>query len=400
MSDQAVIEERNAYETEAGYLNVERLIEETKMFAFVVGARNIGKTYGFLKRTIEKSLAVFLEDNPLNTVEELENISSRAYSKYQFFFLRRYKTLIKEASVGLILEDFYSDFMKKIGKEIHEQFECYVDYEGNAEGVRRIYFIFEDKEDSKYKKKILIGHLSAVSAAEAIRKTGYPYVKIIIFDEFQSKKVWDYIQDEPRELLDIYESIARERVQTGDCKMFALGNSGTIMNPYFAFFGYNEFTEIKTDKRNGTAIFYHLPNRANNKKSGMFRDLIMGTAYGDYSINNEFNDFELYNVIKLSEAKEPRQCKYTIILNRVTLGIWKDGEQHLILSRLVDPELPVLVDSLPSGKQKINTDIYLNLVGLIREKHLYYDSPDIRLTAEKHLQRYMYKTTSDWEGAK
>ncbi|XKQ13737.1 hypothetical protein ACHLPM_14790 (plasmid) [Enterococcus faecalis] len=44
--------------------------------------------------------------------------------------------------------------------------------------------------------------------------------------------------------------------------MIALGNSGTILNPYFDYYGYDEFTEVKTVKREGEVLFYHLPNKA------------------------------------------------------------------------------------------------------------------------------------------
>ena len=40
--------EKNKYETEEGYLNVPIIWEEVEQFAFLVGARNVGKTYGFL----------------------------------------------------------------------------------------------------------------------------------------------------------------------------------------------------------------------------------------------------------------------------------------------------------------------------------------------------------------
>ena len=46
--------EKNKYETEEGYLNVPIIWEEVEQFAFLVGARNVGKTYGFLNFSIKR----------------------------------------------------------------------------------------------------------------------------------------------------------------------------------------------------------------------------------------------------------------------------------------------------------------------------------------------------------
>lgn len=53
--------EKNKYETEEGYLNVPIIWEEVEQFAFLVGARNVGKTYGFLNFSIKRGLDTILE---------------------------------------------------------------------------------------------------------------------------------------------------------------------------------------------------------------------------------------------------------------------------------------------------------------------------------------------------
>lgn len=390
----------NPYQTEEGYLNVELLLKEVKLFGYLVGARNVGKTYGFLLHSIRESLKDYLSEFMFKDLTEFKKLDKNMASKYQFFFLRRYITQAKEAAKGLILPDFYQDFKDELNErdpQILEAYELFVDYDGNADGIREIQMIFENRENRKDRKRITIGYISAISAAEKIRKTGFPYVKIILFDEFQSKKNWDYIPNEPRELLDIFDSITRER--NDDCKLFALGNSGTILNPHFAYFNYDEFDQIKTEKRNGAVIFYHFPNVPKSRESGLFRDLIEGTSYGDYALNNQFGDMERFNVIKLAEATAPRKCIYNVNLMGQELGIWRDGDNHIILSRITDPEKLLLVDRTPVGRERLDLQTYYILAEQLKNKYLYFDSPDLRLLAEKHLRRYIFKTdaTSEWK---
>ncbi|MDK6430210.1 DNA encapsidation protein, partial [Enterococcus faecalis] len=74
---------------------------------------------------------------------------------------------------------------------------------------REILLVFRNKELKKDKKCIKLGYLGAVSMAEKFRGPGLPKVKVILLDEFQSKKNWDYLPNEPVELEDIYESVGR-----------------------------------------------------------------------------------------------------------------------------------------------------------------------------------------------
>lgn len=394
----AAVKVKNPYETSEGFLNVELLLEEIKLFGFIVGARNIGKTYGFLLYSVNKSLESVKESYDFDSLEEFKKMPRSVRSEWQFFFLRRYGSQAREAGRGLILLDFYEKFIEEVDDEILEAYEVYIDYEGSAEGIRDILLVFSNKEDAKDCRTILIGYLSSVAAAEKIRKSGIAEVKLIIFDEFQAKKAWDYITDEPKELIDIFDSITR--VRSDDCKLVALGNSGTILNPYFAYFDYDEFEDIKTDKRNGAAIFYHLPNKAKSRESGLFHDLIEGTSYGDYALNNKFGDLENFNVVKLVEAPRPRKCMYSVQFMDKTFGVWKDGQHRTIISKLTDPERPFVVDDSPIGTQRYDVQTYLILAGLLRNKRLFFDTPDLRLTAEKHLRKYIFKQEdSDWKQA-
>lgn len=383
-----------------GYLDCRKVLDEIKLLGVIVANRNIGKTYGFLNLSVGDALATFHEKTPLKTLEDFEKMNVRNVAEWQFFFLRRTQSQAKEAGRNLILEDFYEDFLASICPEIIEQNEIYIDYEGSSEGVREVYIFFENKENRKQKKKILIGFISAISAAEKIRKTGFPFVKLIIVDEFQAKKWWDYLPNEPMELLDIFDSITRERANKGDCKMVMLGNAGTILNPHFAFYDYDEFEQVRTIKKGGAAIFYHFDMVAKSRTEGAFYDLISDTEYGDYSLKNQYGDLKDFNVVKLSEAPGPRKCLYNVKLNNISMGVWKDGDNRMIISRLGDPEKLTFVDTMPMGNERLHLEAYLSLSDMLRGKMLYFDAPDLRIHAEKQLRKYIFKNDSGWQSAK
>lgn len=395
---ETVNKHRCNYQTEEGYVDVKKILGEVGILAYITGARTIGKTYGFLLDAIEDGLDKFLKNNPLQTVDDLNSLQKESESEHQFFFLRRTIPEIRTEKKKLMKKDFYKKFTKSIGKDILKSFFLSYAYSGAANDVQSIYLCFEDKENKKNKRYILLGYMAAISAHKKLRGSGYP-VELVIFDEFQADEWHEYYKgmEEPAKLMDIYESITRERA--GEVPFICLGNSGTIINPHAAYYDYKEFEQEKTVKRNGTVIFYHLDIVSKNKK-GKFRELIEGTKYGDYSIYNKYGNLEQFNILKLSEAVGPRKCLYNVELNKQKYGVWVDGERHYILSSLNDPDLMTYVDHVPGAGEQHSKDIYLTLAGKIVNKFLYFDSPDIRLQAEKHLQRYAFRNTSSWETAK
>ncbi|EPI40624.1 phage DNA encapsidation protein [Enterococcus faecalis] len=387
--------EKNKYETEEGYLNVPIIWEEVEQFAFLVGARNVGKTYGFLNFSIKRGLDTILECFDFSTLQEFKKLPTLMEAEFQFLFLRRYITQAKSASRNLVLADFYQPFLDKLPEEVKKQYEVFIEYQGSSEEPREILLVFRNKELKKDKKCIKLGYLGAVSMAEKFRGPGLPKVKVILLDEFQSKKNWDYLPNEPVELEDIYESVGRLRCGTGDIKVIALGNSGTILNPYFDYYGYDEFTEVKTVKREGEVLFYHLPNKA--KRSEQSKNLFKGSAYGKYSLDNDFADNQLFNVIRLKEAKAPRKCLYNIFFGETYIGVWRTGDYKILISRVSDPDKLDIVDRTPIEEQVLDQQVYRVLSDKLQNKQLYFDSPELRLIAEKHLRKYIYNSASEWE---
>ncbi|PEH49586.1 phage DNA encapsidation protein [Enterococcus faecium] len=389
--------ERIPYQREDGWLDVKRIKEEIKQYGFIVGNRGIGKTYGFLDDSFVDALDDILKRYNLQSLEEFNEMPEMVESNIQFFFLRRNLEQIKANIKKIFKPAHFEKFLNSIASEILEQYGFTHEIVGDSKGVRELYMLFRNRKLKKDKRRILVGYASAVTAAEKIRGYDDERIKWIILDEFQAKKNHSYLPNEPAELMDIYDSIARDRAGTGDCKLVALGNAGTILNPYFAYFDYDEFDQVKTEKRDGQIIFYHLENKA--KRSEAYKKAIEGTAYGDYALNNAYNDYYSFNLVSLKNRPKPRKILYNIRLNDDIFGVWKDGKNRMILSKVTSADKRTFVDELPRGNEIVDRQTYIMLTSLITNKRLYFDSPEIILIAEKALRKYMYRTigNSGWE---
>ncbi len=109
-----------------------------------------------------------------------------------------------------------------------------------------------------------------------------------------------------------------------DARCFLLGNSVTTNNPYFNYFNlqlpYN--TDIKTYK-NGLILVQYMNNieYREEKKKTRFGQLVDGTDYERYAINNEFeNNASTFIEKKTGTAK----FSFTLLYNNEYYGVWTD----------------------------------------------------------------------------
>lgn len=277
------------------YYNYDKLFSYPFLFAFVIGERGVGKSFGAKVAMLKKFL---------KTGE-------------QFIYLRRYKTELDTA-----LNNFFDDL------------------QGNG--------YFEDLELKVVKSKMLTkfmcngevcGYAVPLSTANILKSTSFPKVKTIVFDEFLldgACGTYKYLKNEVTMILDIYETTFRLR----DGQIIFLGNALSITNPYFAYFDldlpYNsEFRSFK----DGMILVNYIKNQAYRdvKKNSKFGKMIDGTEYGRYAIDNEMlrdNDHFL--------AKKPINAKYygMLIVNGTGIGIWDAPDGYLYVSGKYDPNSP------------------------------------------------------------
>ena len=290
------------------FLDINKPLSYNALLSFIITERGLGKSYGSKKF-----------------------VAKRFIKKHkQFVYLRRYKTELKEA-------------MTKNGNPIFfKQIENDEELKGHT---------FTNKNDTMYIDGQLAGFAMPLSIANILKSSTYNDVDTIIFDEFLiDKGSYHYLQNEVIQLLDVIETVARLR----DIRVIFLGNAISITNPYFTFFNlslpYNSEVNIAKRDKNGNPliIVYYAKNEAYRqvKKASRFGQLIDGTEYGKYAIDNEF--------LRDSKAfikKKTKTCKFYFILviNGKNYGVWCDYNLGLMfISNDFDPNCPVMFSINPN----------------------------------------------------
>ena len=260
------------------YYNINNTITFDALFNFIIGERGCGKTYSSKKFAINRFL---------KTGE-------------QFVYLRRYKTELSE-SVG---DEKDAKFFKKIKSE-------FPDHKFRVSG------------EKLYCDNKICGYALSLSTALILKSAEFDKVKTIIFDEFiiDGGSSYHYFKNEVEHFLEFYESIARLR----DVRVLFLANAISITNPYFTYFDitlpYGN-KNIKTFK-NGLILIEYIKNLKYRevKKQSKFGQIIEGTKYSEYAIDNKF-----LRDNKSFVKKKGEKSKFFFIIkyDDTNYGVWRD----------------------------------------------------------------------------
>lgn len=260
------------------------------LFNFIIGNRGGGKTYWSKRWAIND----FIKNGN------------------QFIYVRRYKTELRTAKT------FFNDISQE--------------FPGHDFEVKGNYLMVDGKR---------AGEVMALSTSKIMKSNSYPLVNKIIFDEFIiDKGVYKYLPNEVEYFLDLYETISRLR----DVKVFFLANAITQTNPYFIYFDVELPYEkkVQTFYNNGSGRFTKKKNKPYpdvliqlvrsddfiaEKKKQRFGQLIAGTQYSDYAIENEFlRDSQTFI------EKKAERCRYlySITYAGFTFGVWHDFKNGIL----------------------------------------------------------------------
>lgn len=306
------------------YWNLRRTLTYSDiLFYIIVGNRGGGKTYGFKEWAIDDFIK----------------------NKHQFGYIRRYRDDLKEP-------------MKQYFKDIEEK---YPDYEFKTDNNCFYIRLKPANEKEKWTEKDIAGYGFVLSTANNKKSISYPKINKLCFDEFLlDKGTTRYIQNEVNALLNLYETVARPGTDHIPVKCFLLANALSVTNPYFLFWDLRMPT--KKDK-NDKWVWKH-PNKPilvedvrnelfiDKKKNTMFGNLISGTSYADYSIENKF----LLDDDRFIEPKSSK-ARYHCTLNYKDrdFGVWVDTNAGLMyVCKQIDPSYP-LVYSITMKDHKPNT---------------------------------------------
>lgn len=305
------------------FWDINRTLTHNALFNLIVGNRGGGKSYGAKKRCIDNFIK----------------------HKEQFGYIRRYKDDLKKP-----MEQFFTDIIWE-----------YPDYEMKTEGDKFLIRLKPVDEKEKWTEKDVAGFGFTLSTANNKKSISYPDITTLVFDEFLLEKgTQHYLSNEPEKLLNLYETVARPGTNHPRVVLFMLANAITITNPYFLY--WNLKMPTKADK-NGKYIWKH-PTKPilvedvrnekfiDKKKNTEFGQLVDGTTYAEYSIENKF----LLDDNTFIEKKSPKAKYYcTFVYKDKNFGIWVDfTEGKMWVSLDVDPSFP-FVYALTIKDHKPNT---------------------------------------------
>lgn len=300
------------------FWDIDRTLTHNALFYLILGNRGGGKSYGAKKRAIK---------NFINKHE-------------QFGYIRRTKDDLKESS---------KEFFKDVARE-------FPDYEFKVDGNKFYCRLIIDEENEKAKKweeSDIIGYGFNLTTGSNKKSIPYPNITMLIYDEFlldDQSSQQRYMKNEPRALLNLYETVARPGSDHPRVLLFMLANSTSVNNPYFLFWDLQMPDPDRPDK-NGKFIWRH-PTRPiivenvikeefiEAKKKTEFYGVIAGTGYDDYSLNNKFiNDDDTF-VEKRSSTAKPY---FSFIYKGEKFGVWISMIDGLMwVSEQYDPGYPVV----------------------------------------------------------
>lgn len=264
----------------------QQLLSHNKILNMVLSNRGGGKTFHFTRYAIDKYKR----------------------KKTQTVWVRRYQTEIDEMLTNGkffdAVREYYPDDELKVEGNL-----------GYINGEVFIYFI-------------------ALSTSRQLKSNNYPFVDLIVFDEFIiDKGRVTYLKSEVEVFLDLYETIARMR---DNVRAVLLANSITIVNPYFLFWNIKPDTSKRFTVQGQVCVeLFTDADFISKKKQTRFGQLVDGTRYGDYAIENKWLlDNETFIEDKSPHSEFMLGMKY----NGIMYGFWVDYKQGLIyVNKQYDP---------------------------------------------------------------
>lgn len=326
------------------FLDFSKILSYNATLTFIVGERGVGKTYGTKRFCV------------------------RDYIKngHQFVYVRRYKSELDSACSG-----FFDALVKH--NEFPGEFKV-----GKNHGAYEFYYNGE-----------MIGWGIALSTALTQKSREFPYVKNIIYDEFLIPPGnYHYLKNEVTSFLDLVETIGRER----DTRAFLLGNAVARVNPYFTYFDLDEpyNSEFKTYK-NGLILVCVLKNLAyrEDKKKTKFGQLVAGTTYADYAIDNKWQN---ENQFFIKKKTDKAHFMLTIITRGEKIGLWKDGVDYYLSPKYDNLPLVTFEPTYHNEKtllMKKSSELAKLLVNRFMNGRLFFENEKVKSLMNKVISELM-----------
>lgn len=332
------------------FYNFDKIYSYNGMYNFILGARGVGKTYGAVKKVVQKAIT---------TGEE-------------FILLRRWKT-------ELTTKDSFFDAI--IANNEFPEWDFRVSGM-HAEMSLKIY------ADMKKRPWTRIGYFIALSQAQHYKGTPFPLVKTIIFDEFIIETgSMQYIKNEAVVMDNFYSTVDRHGDRT---RVLFLANSVSIINPYFLEYKIepqdsDEWIITARDEMNLPFIVCHFPRSENFQQQVLktrFGKFKAGTDYSEYALANKFSDNH-----KAMIGEKPTNMRYAFTLESKygVVSIWSYGGKYFTQAKR--PKTEKIFTLVPQLQDEGKTLLATNdkLVQILRTAYR-----NNRMTFDKQVTRNIF----------
>lgn len=275
--------------TEAtNYWNINRVLSYDVLINIILGQRGCGKTYGFKKYVLNR-----WEKHHEATV-----------------YLRNLKSDIEG------ITDWLDEF--------HEQYP-------NLEQRKNL--IVDTEADEENNVVVFMYGLTQYTKAKSALTHN---VTTIACDEFTDDCQWTRREKRPWCFLNIFDSAVRLR---DNARGFLLGNTSVAQdNEYFHYFGImpdlsKEFTVFRQKEK--LVQFAKSAAFTKQRENTRFGRAIAGTPYAKMAIDNQFDDADEENIIKL--PKHNWVICY-IQDNQDSIGVYYNKIEHIYVAKITQPK--------------------------------------------------------------
>ena len=247
---------------ESGYINQDRILSSADSFIFEIGPRGTGKSYGILKYILDR--------------------------KIKFMMLRRTQTEADMISTA-VTNPFKAIMMNNYGLQI------------SPESISKNLSAFTVPGPTEDDPPERIGYLAALSTFATIRGADLSDVDLIFYDEFIPEKHQRPIKDEYAALMNVYETVNRNRELQGrkPVQLVCAANSNDIANPIFIGLEIvdriarmmKKGIEMYKDPEKSLAVYMFMKSPISDKKAQ--------TSLYKLTAGNDFQNMALRNMFDL-----------------------------------------------------------------------------------------------------
>lgn len=314
--------------------NSQLLLSYKRKLSMVVGERRVGKTFHFVWKLVEKSL------------------KKHAIT---FMWLRIMKTEIDEAKAS-----FFEDI---------EKFNIFPEYSFKVVGNYGYATLLATGETFP------ICYFGFIKNAQTIKGTAFPYVEVIVLDEFMQEE-----GSQPcKNAVNLLNSIIYSVFSLRKVRCILIGNAVTMVNPFFVHFGIKDINRPFTKGKE-----YVVENVNYEKKYAQFREnaknsdfgkLVKGTDYEKYALDNKFVLDDTSDVQKLKLKHDDIVCAFQL---EKLINVYID-KNYLYFEATKKTDAPIYTPFVNKAKNdiiymKYSADLFKRIFSLVNVRKVIYDS--------------------------